>query len=58
MSVSNFAELLKGLMTMRKMTNENLKIKDRAGDSGKKKYVRPKLVKKEKLLGATGSEIS
>lgn len=42
---------------MRKIANKNLKIKDPAEDAGKRKYVRPELVRKEKLLEVTAGDV-
>ena len=40
---------------MRKTTNRELESKGQCEIIKKKRYVRPELVKKEKLLGVTGS---
>lgn len=40
---------------MRRTNDEDIRIEDCRRASGKKEYVRPELVKKERLLGVTGS---
>ena len=41
---------------MRKTNDENIRIKDRLKASGRKKYVRPELTKREKAVKVIGGE--